>query len=148
MIPTHFTEISIRYHRTEEEKIQMRSAQEVYHAIKYLFEDSMFYKETIYALFVDSTNKVLSVMKVGEGSLLECYVNKKAIGQAALLQNAAGVFIIHNHPSGVTRPSQNDIAITNVISNMLNELTDTKLIDHLVICHDNFTSMKEEGLIR
>lgn len=147
MIPTHFTEISIRYHRTEETKIQMHSAQEVYHAVKYLFEDHMFYKETVYALFVDNAGKALSVIKIGEGGLSECFVNKKTIGQAALLQNAAGVFIIHNHPSGVTRPSQNDIAITNVISNMLRELTDTKLIDHLVICHDNFTSMKDEGLI-
>lgn len=147
MISTHFTEISIRYQRTEKEKIQMRSPQDVYNAIKYLFDETMFYKETAYALFVDNAGKALSVIKIGEGSLSECYINRKAIGQAALLQNAAGVFIIHNHPSGVTRPSQNDIAITNVISNMLRELTDTKLIDHLIIAHDNFTSMKDEGII-
>lgn len=147
MISTHFTEISIRYQRTEKEKIQMHSPQDVYNAIKYLFDETMFYKETAYALFVDNAGKALSVIKIGEGSLSECYINRKAIGQAALLQNAAGVFIIHNHPSGVTRPSQNDIAITNVISNMLRELTDTKLIDHLIIAHDNFTSMKDEGII-
>jgi len=147
MIPTHFTEISIRYQRTEKEKIQMHSAQEVYHAVKYLFDDTMFYKETAYALFVDNAGKALSVIKIGEGSLSECYVNRKAIGQAALLQNAPGVILIHKHPSGVTKPSQNDIAITNVISNMLHELTDTKLIDHIIVAHDNFTSMKDEAII-
>ena len=60
---------------------------------------------------------------------------------------ANGVLICHNHPSGNTKPSTQDITLTKKIKSAL-ELMDMKLLDHIIITpFDTYTSFTQEGLL-
>lgn len=146
MLKSHVTEISIRYRRKAKKQINLRSASEVYCALLPFFKEYVDHHEAMYALFMDSAAQLISIVKIGEGNLHGTVGNIKAIGQAAILQNAAGCILVHNHPSGRLSPSANDISITKSIIEML-KFTDTLLNDHLIISKNGFLSMKEEGLI-
>ena len=57
---------------------------------------------------------------------------------------ATFVIIAHNHPSGNTKPSRQDIELTEKVKNAL-RLIDIKLLDHIIITHDNYLSLQREG---
>lgn len=60
---------------------------------------------------------------------------------------ANAVLICHNHPSGNTKPSSQDITLTKKIKSAL-ELMDMKLLDHIIITpFDTYTSFTQEGLL-
>ena len=55
-------------------------------------------------------------------------------------------FIVHNHPSGDSNPSRQDIEVTDKISKA-GEILGIHLIDHIIIGDNNYTSLKEYGCI-
>ncbi|MCL2311099.1 MAG: JAB domain-containing protein [Firmicutes bacterium] len=104
------------------------------------------YKEVFYAIYVNQGGRVLSVGKVAEGTATCCQANIRQILQGALLQNATGLFICHNHPSADTKPSRQDRQITAMVKDAVN-LLDIQLIDSLIISSFNYFSFLENGLI-
>jgi DNA repair protein RadC len=107
------------------------------------FQLHLDFKEMFYAIYLDTSEALLSVMKVSEGSDAETIVSTKQIIQAALLQNAAGIILVHNHPDGDIEPSKSDIKQTNNIRKCA-RLFDIELMDHIIINrHDDYSF--EEG---
>ena len=104
------------------------------------------YKEIFYAIYVNQGGRVLSVGKVGEGTTTSCPANVREIIQSALLQNATGLVICHNHPSGSPDPSPQDLQITRLI-NEAAKLLQIRLLDSLIITSFNYFSFAERGLI-
>jgi DNA repair protein RadC len=104
------------------------------------------YKETAYAIYLNIKLKVLSICLISEGSDLNTVISPKQIAQGAILQNAYGVILVHNHPSEDVNPSDEDRCITHRINECL-KLFDIKLLDHIIITSDNFLSFTEEDLL-
>ena len=69
----------------------------------------------------------------------------KLILQGALLTNASGVILAHNHPSGNLKPSEPDKIMTEKIKKALTAM-DTRLLDHLIVTRESYFSFKDEGL--
>jgi DNA repair protein RadC len=105
-------------------------------------------KEFFYMLVLDRANKVLGIMKLGEGSASACIVDIQQMVRTALLCNAQGVIMWHNHPSGNINPSEADKVITERAKQAL-KLMDINLIDHFIITAEKYwyTSFKKEGLL-
>ena len=80
------------------------------------------------------------------GSIDSANVSPREIIKAALQLNARSLIVAHNHPSGVATPSEQDIHITKVLMSAL-KLVDIKLLDHMVIGHNDIISMAHEHLI-
>jgi DNA repair protein RadC len=104
------------------------------------------YKEVFYAMYLNQNGRVLSVGKVAEGTVKCCQVNIRQILQSALLQNATGLLICHNHPSGDTEPSRDDKQMTALIKDAA-RLLDIQLLDSLIISSFNYFSFAENGLL-
>ena len=66
--------------------------------------------------------------------------------KAAILSNALGLVLIHNHPSGELEPSPEDIEFTRAVHQAC-ELVGIDLYDHLIVTDDGFTSFRERGLL-
>jgi DNA repair protein RadC len=75
-----------------------------------------------------------------------CAVDMRELVRIPILVNAASVIILHNHPSGDSYPSRDDIAITHRIKDSL-ALFGIRLLDHIVISDDSFASLSEKGLM-
>ena len=83
---------------------------------------------------------------VSVGSLNKAIVYPREVFKKAILSNAANVLAFHNHPSGDTEPSQQDIQLTYRLVEA-GELLGIKLLDHLIIGDGTFTSLKEKGYL-
>ena len=85
-------------------------------------------------------------MKISSGGLSGTVADPKLIFAKALALGAAAIVLIHNHPSGNTKPSQCDINLTkNLVE--AGKFLDLPVLDYIIIVGKNFSSFSDSGLI-
>jgi DNA repair protein RadC len=97
-------------------------------------------------LTLDTKNNVIGVHVISIGSLNASIVHPREVFQQAILNNANSILLFHNHPSGDTRPSQEDIEVTNRLV-QAGELLGIRVIDHVIVAEKQYTSLKEIGVL-
>ena len=102
-------------------------------------------KEHLRALLLDTKNHVLGSPTIYVGSVNTTLIRVAEIFQAAIKVNCAGIIVAHNHPSGDPTPSPEDVAVTERIVSA-GKLLDIEVLDHLVIGHQRYVSLKERRL--
>ena len=95
---------------------------------------------------LNTKNEPTNISVVAVGTLNKAIVHPREVFKTAILSNAASIMAFHNHPSGDTEPSQQDIQLTNRLYEA-GELLGIKLLDHLIIGDGTFTSLKEKGYL-
>ena len=103
--------------------------------------------EQLYQLCVDGKGKVLSCRMLSQGQADMTVLSLRQAVENALLSGASGVFLAHNHPSGVALPSQADVQATVQVRDALKRL-DIRLIDHIIVADGDYVSMASSGLLR
>lgn len=102
--------------------------------------------EKIFAILcLDTKNNVTGAFEVSRGTLNSSIVHPREVFKRAILNNASSVILLHNHPSGESEPSGEDIQITARLEEC-GKLLGIRILDH-VIYGDSFYSFKEEGLL-
>ena len=115
-------------------------------AANLLMSEMMFLEqEHLRLVLLDTRNRVLQVPTVYVGSLNTSVVRIGELFRAALKANAAAMIVVHNHPSGDPAPSPEDIRVTRQLVEA-GKLMDIEVLDHIVIGHQCFVSLKERGL--
>lgn len=99
--------------------------------------------EQMYVVLLDSKNRCIGLSRVATGTLSMLIVDPGVIAKIALLANAHAVVLCHQHPSGSTTPSQEDIKTTQTIGEAL-KLLGVRLTDHLIIGDGAFCSLRRE----
>ena len=102
--------------------------------------------EAFWVFALDSQNKISGVIEAFRGTLNRSLVHPRDVFQFALLQNADKIIIMHNHPSGNLSPGPQDIEVTNVLVEA-GRLLGIKLLDHIIIGGDDYTSLRGRGYI-
>jgi DNA repair protein RadC len=142
-------EIEVKYSTSVKpsERIKITCANDAAEAFRELWSQSMEYKESFYAMYLNRNNKVLGIHKVAEGGLCGTVVDVRCVYQVALKANACSVIVAHNHPSGNEIPSEADKTITQKIKQAGLTL-DIPLLDHLIMLPgDGYMSFADEGLM-
>lgn len=103
--------------------------------------------EQLYQLCVDAKGKVLSCRMLSQGQADMTVLSLRQVVENALLSGASGVFLGHNHPSGVALPSPADMEATTQVRDALKRL-DIRLIDHIIVADGDYVSMASSGLLR
>jgi DNA repair protein RadC len=80
------------------------------------------------------------------GSLNASIVHPREVFRAALRHAAASIILVHNHPSGDPEPSGDDIALTRRLVEA-GSLLGIEVLDHLIIGHGRFVSLKSRGVV-
>ena len=99
-------------------------------------------QEHLRVLLLNTRNQVLATHEVYHGNVNTAVVRIGELFREALRQNAPCIIIVHNHPSGDPAPSSDDIAMTRQAIEA-GELLDIEVLDHIIIAHGKFVSMKE-----
>ena len=102
-------------------------------------------KEYFLALHLDSKNLLLCMEVVSVGSLNAAIVHPREVFKSALLSSAAAVIFLHNHPSGDTTPSKEDLELTRRLQ-QAGDLLGIRVLDHLIIgagAHYSFADSAE-----
>lgn len=102
-------------------------------------------QENLWVVLLDTRNRKIGVEKVYVGSLNASMVRVGELFRGALQRSAAGIIMAHKHPSGDPAPSSEDVTLTRAAV-QAGKLLDVEVLDHLVIGHNSFISMKEKGL--
>jgi DNA repair protein RadC len=80
------------------------------------------------------------------GSIDRIHVHPREVLRRGIELNAAAIILAHNHPSGVSEPSQADIFLTKELSNLLKQV-DIRVLDHVVVFARNTVCLAARGLI-
>lgn len=102
--------------------------------------------EQFMILLLDRGNHVLGVSNISTGGVSACLVDPKIVFATAVKAKASGIILAHNHPSGNTKPSNADIALTKKLQDG-GRVLEIQVMDHLVITPRSFYSFANEGLM-
>jgi DNA repair protein RadC len=108
-------------------------------------------QETFIVLFMNARMKLIGHKEIGRGSSISCPVDPQAVFRAALLANAQAIVLAHNHPSGDTSPSDEDVQVTNNLV-MAGKMLNIAVLDHLIVgLNDDgkviHASLRERGMV-
>jgi DNA repair protein RadC len=107
---------------------------------------SDFSKENFFVLSLDTRNRLIGIDKVSQGTLNASLVHPRETFESAIRKHAAQIMIAHNHPSGGTDPSEEDIKITKRLYEA-GKIMGIELLDHIIVTKQSYLSFMEKGLI-
>src|SRR3546814_20825338 len=96
------------------------------------------------ALYLDSQFRLIVAEEISRGTLTQASVYPREVVKAGLKHHAAALILAHNHPSGVSEPSQADLALTRHLTQAL-ALVDIRLLDHLIVPPRGAVSLADRG---
>jgi DNA repair protein RadC len=102
--------------------------------------------EVFGVMFLDNRHRLIAFEEMFRGTIDGASVYPREVVKCALKHNAAAVVFAHNHPSGVTEPSQSDLRITERLKNAL-ALVEVRVLDHMIVGEGDGVSLAERGLI-
>ena len=102
-------------------------------------------REELRVVLLNTKNQVLAIQTVYQGNVSTALVRVGELFRDAVRQSAAGVILVHNHPSGDPTPSPDDLHLT-AEAVAAGRLLDVPVLDHLVIGHDAFVSLRDRGV--
>ena len=103
-------------------------------------------KEEFWAIYLNQSNRVIRKERLSVGGLTGTHVDVRLIMKGALLCDATGMIISHNHPSGNEKPSKEDNLITEKIKKAADSLN-IRLIDHIIITSNTYYSYMDNGML-
>lgn len=102
--------------------------------------------EIFACLFLDTRHRVIRYEELFHGTIDGASVHPREVVRRALQHNAAAVILAHNHPSGITEPSDADRRITMRLRDALG-LIDVRVLDHFIIGDGEPVSFAERGIL-
>ncbi len=102
--------------------------------------------EEFHVLALDSQSAVLRDLLITRGILNSSLVHPREVFRGAIAEAAAGIIVVHNHPSGDPTPSADDRAITRQLVEA-GRIIDLPVYDHVVVGHGRYVSFAESGLL-
>ena len=99
-------------------------------------------EEKMVVVCLDVHMNIIGLHEVAHGGINGCAIRMADIYKRALLNNAYGIVIAHNHPGGKASPSHEDVVITDKIIEA-GKLLGIDCMDHIIVTIDNYYSLRE-----
>lgn len=133
------------YHKSaEQDSPTLKNLQQCLSYCKGLFSGERY--EKLYVVCLDGRMRRLNTILISSGDINEVPVFARHVLSAASQCNASGMLITHNHPSGTAHPSQEDIALTDALAQILSGIN-VILYDHIIVSPSDIFSFRRGGLL-
>ena len=134
--------------RAPEERVQITGPEAAYALLR--GKMGLLERESVQVILLNTKNRVLGMSTVSEGSLNSSIIRVAEVFRDAVREQAAAIVLAHNHPSGDTTPSAEDVAITRKVVES-GRLLDIDVLDHIIIggpgaAPPGWTSLRERRL--
>lgn len=130
------SEVKITYHPKVKasERVRIYNSEDVYKLLidNFYDKDTIEHKESFKVVLLNQANKVLGVTSISEGGISETIAYMKIILQAAILSNASGIILSHNHLSGNLTPSKEDNSLIQRAKESI-QIMRISLLDHIIV---------------
>lgn len=101
-------------------------------------------QECFLVVTLDGAGQIIQVHEITKGIANKTMVHPREVFRVALLDAACSVIIAHNHPSGSTEPSNEDLQITTRL-NEAGKVMGIDVLDHIIISRKSYCSLRERG---
>lgn len=129
----------------EKERVRKSAITKPDEIVKYIkAEIEDFSKEHFFVVSFDVRNRILGIDKTSKGTLSASLVHPRETFESAIRRHAAQIIVAHNHPSGDSEPSEDDIRITKRLYEA-GKIMGIELIDHVIITKDSYCSLKDKN---
>ena len=122
----------------------IRSSDEVLDYLQHNLRDKN--REVFLVIYLNGRNQILKLEELFKGTLSTSAVYPREVVKRALDNNAAAIVLVHNHPSGNSTPSQDDLAITKKLKEATQSI-DVSVHDHLIIAGNDVYSFADHGIL-
>ncbi len=129
---------------TPRERARINSSEDAYRLVRPHMANLG--REVFRVLLLTSRNMLIADQVLFEGSLTESIVSPRELVKAAVNEGAASVVLVHNHPSGDSRPSDADRRVTLRLKQAC-EVVGVAVLDHLIVGQDEYYSFADHGLL-
>ncbi len=136
-------EVLVSYQQTSECLFKVSGALDVASFVRRVVVDNS--REHCVALYLDGSHSVVCYSIVSIGTADSALIHPREVFQRAILCGAIALIFCHNHPSGQTAPSPEDLRATRVLKEG-GQLLGIKLLDHVIVTDESFFSFQEEGI--
>jgi len=125
-------------------RISVRSPKDI--AARYIPLMQNLKHEEFRIIILNNSNYVERDVLISKGHLTASLVHPREVFKRAIAESAAGIILLHNHPSGNPKPSPDDISITRKMVEA-GKLMEVPVRDHIIIAGDDYTSFVNAGLL-
>jgi DNA repair protein RadC len=137
-------ELGRRRKDKSEETVQITSSRDVYALMKPELSDLN--HEEFWLILLNRANKVVKKQNISQGGISGTVADPKLIFNHALNQLASGIILVHNHPSGNTKPSEADKRLTRQLADA-GKLLEIAVLDHIIFTDNDYFSFADESLL-
>ncbi len=135
-------ELSKRYLIQSNHK-RISSSEDVYKELQaYKYKQ----QEYFLALYLDGANHLIDTHIITIGTLNQSLVHPREVFSYAIEKRCASIIVAHNHPSGILKPSYEDISVTKRLQESA-KILGIELLDHIIFTKNGFYSLQEEGIL-
>ena len=136
-------ELNAQLYAHPTERPVIHSPQDAYDVLRCFM--SVLDHEELWVINLDIRHRMMNLVKLYQGSVNSSQIRVAEVFRSAIADNSPAILLAHNHPSGDPTPSPDDVAVTRTIVEA-GKLLDIEVLDHLVVTHDHYVSLKERGL--
>lgn len=132
-------------------KAQMKQSEDVQKYARQIYDEgrnSLAVCEYFYIILLNRANNTVGWQLISQGGVAGTVADPKLIAKISLDSLASSIILVHNHPSGEIKPSQNDIDLTKKLKGAM-KLLDIQVLDHIILSpdRDRYYSFADEGLM-
>jgi len=136
-------EFNKRYSFSKYKRTAIKSSKDVFNYCAPKLRDLT--KEHFMVLHLDTKNKVIKDEIISIGTLNCSLIHPREVFKSAIKESANSIILVHNHPSGESKPSIEDKEITKILVNS-GELLSIKVLDHVIIGNNEYYSFKDKNI--
>lgn len=137
-------ELSNRCTALQKDKLKINQSKLVFEFVKNHFYGLQ--HEEFHVLFLNNSNILLDHQCISKGGITSTVADGRIIFKEALMKNATGIILIHNHPSGNPKPSDSDVNLTKNLKEF-GKCVEISIFDHLIIADNFYFSFADEGIL-
>ena len=139
-------ELAVRFERDIQNihRTKIEHAEDIYKFMKPRLRNKL--AEEFWVILLNTAGYVIKAVQISKGGLSRTVVDPRMVFKECLLHNAAGMILVHNHPSGNVAPSQSDIELTMSIEKG-SSVFGVRLVDHLIFGETKFFSFDEAHML-
>jgi len=126
-------------------KVKIRISSDAADFIRQFYSGDIDIFESSFILLVNNQLDTIGFAKISQGGITGTVIDPRIVAHYAVKSLACGVFVAHNHPSGILIPSENDKKLTIKIHAGL-QLLDIDLHDHVILTNSGYYSFRDQGV--
>ena len=136
-------ELGKRVYKEKNKKIKLNNSTNIFNYFKNEFINIK--QESFYILLYDTKMNLILKKEIYKGTIDSVTIHPREIFKEAIKESASFIIIMHNHPSGDTTPSKEDIEITNRLI-QVGQIVGIKVLDHIIISNESYYSFYENSI--